>query len=109
MALTLTLIRQTVVGPLRVRVHDVDFDDSYPTGGEALTAADLGVNEVYAVIPESKAGYVAHYDRANEKLLVYQSVDPADAGGADTPLVEVADTTDLNPGLQDLRIVTIGV
>src|SRR5687768_13625282 len=72
MALTLSLIRQAQVGPLRIRVHDVDFDDSYPTGGEALTAASLGLHEVYAVLPESKAGYVFRYDRANAKLLAYR-------------------------------------
>lgn len=77
------------------KVKRIDFDSSYPTGGEALTPANLGFSDdgdnLIVVIPP-KAGYVFEYDGANEKVKVY--VEEAVAAGG--PLVEVGNTTDLS-------------
>jgi hypothetical protein len=56
---------------------DLVFDDSYPTGGEALTIPGLTViNEVY--FPQV-AGYLFEYDKTNKKVKVYTPVGTASA------------------------------
>ena len=50
----------------------VTGDASYPTGGYAVTAANCGVDEIYAVIPAGGFdGYVAEFDYTNSKLKFY--------------------------------------
>jgi hypothetical protein len=81
-----------ITGTQKETVTDVTFDTSYPTGGEAITAADLGLNAVStgSVKCEVKAvgGTVnvanVIYDDTNKKLIVYD----------ETP-AEVADTSTL--------------
>lgn len=81
----------TIFGNKRVRVYDVTFDSSYPTGGEPLAASALGLRKIQFAICTVKAvgGTVnvanVHYDRANSKLLVFD----------ETP-GEAADTSDLS-------------
>jgi hypothetical protein len=72
------------------------FDDSYPSGGEAFTADDARLDDIKFVIFAPAGGYVFEFDYENDKIKAFQSVDPADSGGDDTPLVEVAATTDLS-------------
>jgi hypothetical protein len=65
-----------VPGNLRCTVRDVVLDDSYPTGGESLTAADLGMSVVsFAIATVKVAGTgsvtAVHYDVATSKLLAY--------------------------------------
>ncbi len=47
----------------RFSLVDYTFSDSYATGGEVVTAAQLGVKEIVAVIPTSPttSGYVAKF------------------------------------------------
>ena len=71
--LTVAIQKRSVFGNKRVRVVDVDFDTSYPTNGEALTGADLGLSVVDIVIPSPKSGYVFEYDYTNSKLKAYYS------------------------------------
>lgn len=60
--------------PLAYRLVDVTLDSSYPTNGYALSAAQLGLSKVRAVIVASHpAGYVLEYDAANSKLKVYRT------------------------------------
>lgn len=82
MALTVAQALNTVVGNQRMTVTSVTFDDSYPTGGEALTAADLGLNVIDQAIVYATSGYAAEW--AGDLLVVYAS-----AG------TEVTDATDL--------------
>ena len=72
-------------------VGTIAFDSSYPTGGEALTAANVGLGVLDHITITSKGGYVFEYDYTNSKVLVY--VEEAVAAGG--PLLEVADTTNL--------------
>ena len=78
MALTLSPVSRTNFGDKRVRVYDVTFDSSYPTGGESLTPADVGLKIIHTVqgSPARNAdGPLAHpivYDYANSKLLAHQ-------------------------------------
>ena len=69
------------------------FDDSYPTGGESLTAAMLGLSSIDFVDIPPSGGQVFQYDYTNSKVLVYRS----DSDGvADGPLVERANAADLS-------------
>ena len=84
-----TAVGNCVFGDRRVTQTDVVFDSSYPTGGESLTASDLGLTYVDFAIAKVKVngtGSVVNvtYDIANKKLIAY------------TAAAEVADTTDIS-------------
>lgn len=49
----------------------IAFDDSYPTGGESLTPAMLGLGTIDFISIGNKGGYVFEYDYANQKVIVY--------------------------------------
>lgn len=53
-------------------IKDVTFDSSYPTGGEPLVAADLGLTSILRLIASPAAGYVFSYDHTNGKLIAYR-------------------------------------
>ncbi len=67
------------------------FDALYPTGGESLTPAMLGLGVIDFLVATSVGGYVFEYNYTTKKLLAYW-VDTTVDGA---PLAEVADTTDL--------------
>lgn len=90
MATTNTRTQLPVVpGASRITVTEVAFDSSYPTGGEPLTASDLGLTTVeFAIATVKVAGTgsvtAVFYDIANAKLLAY------------TAAAQVANTTDIS-------------
>jgi hypothetical protein len=51
------------------------LDSSYPTGGEAVTAAMFGLSEIEELIIETpvKAGVLLSFDKANKKVLAYKT------------------------------------
>lgn len=127
MALTISNRVETVFGNKRAITCDIAFDSSYPTGGESLTAADLGMSIIDFCIAEPKGGRAFVYDRANSKLLAYnsaaiathvhventagsytQNADTA-AGGAvaAAALAQTADTTNL-ASVTGVRILAFG-
>lgn len=74
MALTLSDVKTGVLGDLRYRVMDVTFDSSYPTGGESLTAADLGWDSIIELKARSTTnGYEFSYDYTNHLLKAERS------------------------------------
>lgn len=85
MALTLAPKHEYVVGDRLELVIDITFDNSYPTGGLALTPANLGFTELDVVnaTPDT-AGHTFPYDYTNQKLMAF-------SGGS-----QVANTTDLH-------------
>lgn len=96
-----------VWGSHRVSIFTITLDSSYPAGGEAWDPKQSGhQGEVahVALFPRidaatgatTAAGRVFYYDHTAKKIVGYQQKDPADAGGADIPLPEIADTTDLS-------------
>lgn len=135
MALTVTINKRTVIGDRRSVVADVDFDSSYPTGGESLSAADLGLKKVELVLASPNSGFSFEYDYTNSKLKAMCPGVVTTAAGAGTlddfPLsgtgatsasigltagntttrfggqVEVANTVDLS-GITDVRVFAIG-
>ena len=71
---------------------EVTFDDSYPTGGEPISAASLGLKSIDFLSANPNGGYVFEFDHANSKLKAFQADYDAVADG---PLIQVADKTDL--------------
>jgi hypothetical protein len=78
MAATVTINEKTVMGNQRVTFSTVTMDSAYVTGGEPVTATQLGLSTVANAICNIKSigsttGNVAYavYDIANSKVLVY--------------------------------------
>ena len=70
------------------------MDSSYATGGEAVTAAQLGLGSIETlVLNQAEDGYVFHWDASAETIIAYYADYDAVADGA---LIEVASTTDLS-------------
>lgn len=107
-AVTVAIDKKTVWGDTRVTIARITFDSSYPTGGESLTAANLGLTTLYAVMPMSKDGYTFQYDLGNSKLLAYSIPDTTtgDFTGY-LPLYQVANTTDLS-GVDSVTVIAVG-
>jgi hypothetical protein len=81
----------------------ISFDTSYPTGGEAFDLSGDIPTEVQVVLIENKAGYFFEYDKANKKVIAYES--GADGGAND----EVGNTTDLaTAGCTSIGFLAIG-
>lgn len=94
MALTTAVTSRNVVGNQQLRVVDIAFDSSYPTGGEALVPSDMGLNRVDAFIPTGGPANAIVYN-GSTLLLAYDN-----AG------VEVVNATDLS-GL-DITAIVLG-
>ena len=96
MALTITIEQQFYIsGGPSIRIGTITFDDSYPTGGEAITAANLnfsgGITNLIA--EPSLGGYVPVWDKTNSKIKVlYGDYN----NSADGPLIEVPNAADLS-------------
>lgn len=79
MSLTLANITKMSTGNKHLVAVDVTFDSSYPTGGESLTPADLGLLNIdFALVDVGAAaagtsGVVVKYDRTNSKLQAFQA------------------------------------
>lgn len=82
-----------VIGATRGKVDvikEITFDSSYPTGGEPITPAMLGLSTIDILRANPAGGYVLSWDDANAKLLAYR-------GGADNAvLAQESDTTNLS-------------
>lgn len=100
MALTVAKVTGAdhIAGNMRHKVRTITFDSSYPTGGEPLTAGDLGLKAVFEVRAHgpfrntgATLGVTVSYDHANSKLVAYWG----NAGTA-SGLPEVTNTTDLS-------------
>ena len=87
-----------VVGNRRQRIRLITGDSSYPTAGESLTPADVGLRRIEEARPcgafKTSSGTTAinvTYDHANKKLLAHWG----NAGTAGV-IPEVTDTTDIS-------------
>lgn len=100
MALTIAKVTGAdhTAGNMRQKVRTITFDSSYPTGGESLTAADLGLKRIFELRPHGSFRAAANtsaievsYDHTNSKLIAFW-------GNAGTASVqpEVTNTTDLS-------------
>ncbi len=99
MAFTVTRVgNPTVFGDKRVVFADVAFDNSYPTGGLALSGATLGlVGAVQFLDANAALGRTFAYDYANSKVKAFTT----------STGVEVANAVDLSAVVT--RIIAVGV
>ena len=108
MALTFTLDNgfPVRVGKRKLSCGTIAWDNSYPTGGEAVTVANFGFTTAIdsVVIIGGRAGYVADFDKTNSKILMYFADYDAVADG---PLIQCNDTRDLS-ALTATRFVAFG-
>jgi len=71
MALTLGSLTYDVQGTKNLVAGTIAFDSSYAKGGEALTAATLGLSSLVSFAAVSKNGYKFNYNHTDSKLLVH--------------------------------------
>lgn len=88
--------------PKLIMIAEVTLDSSYAADGEAIDFVTNGhfasvdsVNIINADVGNS-AGYVVTFDTSADKIVVFRQLDPADTGGADVALPEVAAAVDLS-------------
>jgi len=74
-----------------IKLIEVDFDDNYPAGGEALTFDQ----PVVAAWHVDGGSYVYRYNRATGKIQAFKAVD-TDGISPDGTLVEETAATDLS-------------
>ena len=90
-----------VPGNNKYVIKRIQFDDSYESGGEALTATTLGLESIHMIIVEAEdSGYIAQYDYTNSTVALYEAGEDAAA------LDEVAATTDVSAGYA--RVLAFG-
>lgn len=106
MAVTVTSVFKSEVEGRRMHVVTIGFDDAYPTGGEPVTADNVGLTRIDQAIISPTAGYLLVWDQANSKILAYYADYDA---GADGALIEVPDTTDINASLTAVVGIFFGV
>ena len=94
MALTISNEDRRIMGDRVVIDAKIAFDDSYPTGGEALANTDFsGLHQIDSVIVHSTnlAMYRVIWDDTTSKLKAY-----LEASGGDGAEDEVGDGVDIN-------------
>ena len=127
LAAAVTVIKRDKIFGKFITIADVTFDTSYPTGGEALTPNQFGLNVIDFMLPSPTAGYIFQFDHANKKLKAFtptkaqvahtHAENAAEAytkdavtgtGGAiaAAAAAEVANTTDLHTLV--VRVLAIG-
>lgn len=98
MALTVSVVHRTVFGNDRVVVADVTFDSSYATGGESLTASDLGFpsGQIFHVsTPATNGANIFAFDHAASKIKAFVT----------TTGVEVANAVNLATVTVRLKVI----
>jgi hypothetical protein len=60
-----------VIGDLKYKVIEITFDSSYPTGGESLSASDIGFDQIVLAQIEPTDGMSFAYDYTNSKVKAY--------------------------------------
>lgn len=78
MGLTVTPVKVWANGDRKEAIYDITFDSSYPTGGEALTKATLGLEIELNYVSDAVAwngtlAVLTKYDYVNSKLVAFKS------------------------------------
>lgn len=85
MALTIAISEMVSIGNMNASVGTIAFDSSYPTGGESLTAAELGIgNTAKFVLFSPTSGIVFEYDYTNSKVKAFSQGVAVGAAGGET-------------------------
>ena len=106
MALTVAVTERSQSGNKIVNRGTIAFDASYPTGGESLTANQLGLRVVESINFEVEVGHVLEYDYSNATVKVFFADYDA---GADGALIEFTSTGDLSSTITAARFTALGV
>lgn len=105
MALTVAVTERGQFGNKLMNRGTIAFDTSYPTGGESLTANQLGLRVVDSVHFEVEEGFKFDYVYGSALVLAFY----ADySTGTDGALIEVADMTDIS-SVGGVRFTATGV
>lgn len=84
MAATVAQKHRWISGDRVEGVFDVTLDNSYPTGGYALTAGSFGLMlRVDSVVPQNTGGRNLEWDAANGKLKAYSAYATEYTAGTD--------------------------
>lgn len=104
MALTVTINKTDTVGRyLKVKTGTILFDSSYPTNGEALTAANLGFSSsVQTFVASPAAGLIFEYDFANSKLKAHYPTGGTAPSSLANPATTVAVSVSVPAGSTDV-------
>ena len=90
-----------VPGNNKYVIKRVQFDSSYVTNGESLTATQLGLESLHMMLVSMEnSGYVPQYDYTNSKIALYE------AGADGAILDEVANTTNVSAVV--VRVLVFG-
>lgn len=99
MALTITRAKdpttsseRRVIGDCRLITGEIQFDNSYPTGGEAITAAELGFDKsVFELFfnHDPAASRIPVYDKANGKIKLFTALSTEAANASDQSTIKV--------------------
>lgn len=82
---------------IKVKVATVDFDTSYPTGGEDISSLWTGFTSVVVAIAQYPGGTrLARVDKTNKKLLLFTAIG-----------TEAADTSNQST-ITGVQVVLIG-
>ena len=92
MSVAVAIKKKTKLYDTMMVIAEVTFDDSYPTGGEPITAVSYGLSSIDVLLAAPGGGYVFEFDHANSKLKAYVGDND---NAADGPLVQVADKADI--------------
>lgn len=68
LSVTIALLNRLKLGNGFLNVASITFDSSYPTGGEAITAAQLGLQAINFVQASPAGGYDFEFDYSASKL-----------------------------------------
>lgn len=80
-----TILWEDTYGTRSVRGGTIELPSSYVAGGVALTTAKFGLAsgvdhvDFEPVVQDADESMIARYDRANDKVQVFQAVNAADA------------------------------
>ena len=99
MALTVNVVARRKLMNGYEMIADVEFDDSYATGGLALGPSDVGLRVIDFVNAPASGGYVFEYDYAAQKLKALVCDDG-------NPMAEVSASTDLSS--VKTRVMVVG-
>lgn len=105
MAVTATKLLEIHANKKRVVFGSLAWDNSYPTGGEAITLNQLGLSVLEQLLPFPSLGYVPSWDGSESSPLVLLYWVDTTVDGA--PLAEVADTTDVS-AITEMPVIAIG-
>ncbi len=89
MAITWANVKTIYRGPISIVYAEATLDSGYAAGGEVITATDIGLQTIKAMIPTATAGYDATYSKTNDasgKLAVYASTNPSTNSAVAVPL-----------------------